>query len=176
MTYNDLIYEFLGWEFTNCVTTIPGELCGSSMPSSVHRNHLDFKSDWKLLMFLVDKIEQESYKGVPLTVEIREGKCSVWAGYHNLMISESGLSRIEAVHYILVSCIKLLNSIKDNTHTTVRELILELRKVDPDKIVSIVVGDEDSNIIDTPCFELHSVDNDDPLEIFVPKDPEVQYA
>lgn len=50
----------------------------------------------------------------------------------------------------------------------VGQLIAELQKLDPDKLVTIVVGDEDSNIIDTRHFELHATDEGvEYLELFV---------
>lgn len=41
----------------------------------------------------------------------------------------------------------------------VGQLIAELQKLDPDKLVTIVVGNEDGNIVDTKQFELHATEN-----------------
>ena len=49
----------------------------------------------------------------------------------------------------------------------VKELIKELKKCNPNARVSVVVGNEDDNIIDTYKFELHSKDVDEYVEIFV---------
>jgi hypothetical protein len=51
----------------------------------------------------------------------------------------------------------------------IKELIQELLKIeDQEKEVTIVVGDEDDNIIDTSYFELHHCEDiEHPLEIFV---------
>jgi hypothetical protein len=50
----------------------------------------------------------------------------------------------------------------------VGQLIAELQKLDPDKLVTIVVGDEDSNIIDTRHFELHAIESSvEYVEFFV---------
>lgn len=52
---------------------------------------------------------------------------------------------------------------------SVGQLIAELQKLDPDKLVTIVVGDEDENIVDTRHFELHATDDGvEYLELFVP--------
>ena len=55
---------------------------------------------------------------------------------------------------------------------TITELIQELRQVpNQDRVVSIVVGNEDENSIDTNEFELHHVEDEDhPLELFVNED------
>ena len=55
---------------------------------------------------------------------------------------------------------------------TIREFIKDLLDIeDLDRPVSIVIGDEDKNSIDTPFFELHHLhDSDHPLEIFVDED------
>jgi len=52
---------------------------------------------------------------------------------------------------------------------TIKEMIAELLKIeDQEKDVTIVVGNEDDNIIDTYNFELHHSDDiEHPLEIFV---------
>ena len=52
---------------------------------------------------------------------------------------------------------------------TVEYFIKELLKIkDQKKLVTIVVGDDDDNIIDTEEFELHHTDDfEHPLEIFV---------
>ncbi len=42
---------------------------------------------------------------------------------------------------------------------SVGQLIAQLQKLDPDKLVTIVVGDEDKNIVDTRHFELHATDD-----------------
>ena len=50
---------------------------------------------------------------------------------------------------------------------TVEELINELKECNPKAKVSIVVGNEDENTIDTYDFEIHSKDVDDYIELFV---------
>jgi hypothetical protein len=52
---------------------------------------------------------------------------------------------------------------------TIKELRQKLFEIeDQEKEVSIVVGDEDDNFIDTCNFELHHCDDiEHPLEIFV---------
>ena len=42
---------------------------------------------------------------------------------------------------------------------TIAELISELQKLDQNKAVSIVVGNEDKNIVDTYDFEIHAIDD-----------------
>ncbi len=50
----------------------------------------------------------------------------------------------------------------------VGQLIAELQKLDPDKLVTIVVGNEDGNIVDTKQFELHATENSvEYVEFFV---------
>lgn len=50
----------------------------------------------------------------------------------------------------------------------VGQLIAELQKLDPDKRVTIVVGNEDGNIVDTSSFELHATENSvEYVEFFV---------
>ena len=49
----------------------------------------------------------------------------------------------------------------------VKELIEELKKCNPNANVTIVVGDEDENIVDTGEFTIHSKDVDEYIELFV---------
>ncbi len=173
MTNDDLIFEFLGWEFTNCVTTIPGELCGSSMPCPIHRNHLDFKQDWKLLMFLIAKIERTSYEGKTFQVIIGKGACcTVYDKEGVISISEPGKDKLEATYNTLVDFLRWYKPYKKDPYYTVRELIAELRALpNQNKIVSVVVEDDKgSNTVDTTCFELHSTDSKEALKIFVSKE------
>ena len=53
---------------------------------------------------------------------------------------------------------------------TVRELINELSKCDLDSVVSVVVGDDDDNIVDTSNFEIHGKDTKEFIELFVHKE------
>ena len=50
---------------------------------------------------------------------------------------------------------------------TVAKLIKELKKCEPCASVSIVVGNEDDNIIDTYEFEIHHQDDNEYIELFV---------
>ena len=51
----------------------------------------------------------------------------------------------------------------------VKELIKELQQCNPEASVTIVVGDEDKDYIDTPYFELHhtDADADEAIDIFI---------
>ena len=49
----------------------------------------------------------------------------------------------------------------------VKDLIKELQECNQEADVTIVVGDEDSNTIDTGDFELHAKDIDEYIELFV---------
>jgi len=55
---------------------------------------------------------------------------------------------------------------------TIKELIKRLQAVtNQDRDISIVVGNEDENSMDTREFELHHVEDEDhPLELFVSED------
>ncbi len=60
-------------------------------------------------------------------------------------------------------------SLDNNSGMNVGQLIEQLQKLDPSKLVTIVVGDEDENIVDTRHFELHATDDGvEYLEFFVP--------
>jgi hypothetical protein len=49
----------------------------------------------------------------------------------------------------------------------VEEMISELKECNPKAKVTIVVGNEDDNIIDTSKFEIHAKDVDEYIEIFI---------
>ena len=49
----------------------------------------------------------------------------------------------------------------------VKELIKELQDCNQNAEVTIVVGDEDHNILDTGDFEVHGKDVDEYIELFV---------
>jgi len=49
----------------------------------------------------------------------------------------------------------------------VEELIKELQECNQDARVSIVVGDEDNNSVDTGNFEVHAKDVNEYIELFV---------
>lgn len=51
----------------------------------------------------------------------------------------------------------------------VKNLIEELKECNQEANVSVVVGNEDDNIIDTYDFEIHSKDVDEYIELFVLK-------
>lgn len=69
------------------------------------------------------------------------------------------LLRVWAVEY----------TVSEEQGMNVGELIAKLQELDPSKLVTIVVGDEDENIVDTRHFELHATDEGvEYLEFFVP--------
>lgn len=69
------------------------------------------------------------------------------------------LLRVWAVEY----------TVDEEQGMNVGQLIAELQKLDPNKLVTIVVGDEDENIVDTRHFELHAKEEGvEYLEFFVP--------
>ncbi len=49
----------------------------------------------------------------------------------------------------------------------VKELIKELEECNQEAKITIVVGDEDDNVLDTSKFEVHSKDVDEYIELFV---------
>jgi len=50
---------------------------------------------------------------------------------------------------------------------TVKELIAELQKCEPDALVLITVGNEDQDTLSTSDFEVHGQSNEDYIELFV---------
>ena len=52
----------------------------------------------------------------------------------------------------------------------VKELIKELQECNPEADVTIVMGNEDDNILDVNIFEVHSKDVDEYIELFIPTD------
>jgi hypothetical protein len=97
------------------------------------------------------------------------GKGSVDFVIHSSVISSvltNAISTTEQLEGLVSETNK--STAKKQQGMNVGQLIAELQKLDPDKLVTIVVGNEDNNIIDTTQFELHATDDDvEYVEFFV---------
>lgn len=91
----------------------------------------------------------------------------------NFLVHSEVLDSIIKDEITTTEQLEKLISVADDLHSpeqgmSVGQLIAELQKLDPNKLVTIVVGDEDSEIIDTHKFELHATDEGvEYVELFV---------